>query len=490
IGYAGWGLGRFKDGHFSKITSERGLYDDYISQIVSDGKGWLWFGADHGIFKVREQELNRAMENPSVRVQSVHYGRSEDLPSLQANFDESPNSWRSRDGRLWLPMSTALAVVDPDKFHEDSEPPPVLLNRILLDDALIASYGDVMPVSTGIDLKNSQATLRLPPGHHRLEFDFTALSFSAPENVVFQYRLAGFDNRWIEAGTQRSAIYSRLAAGNYRFEVRGCNSDGVWNKTNAALSFSVAPFFWQTWWFRFATTGLFTLIVIAVVRYVSFRRLQSRIRMLEQQAALDKERARIARDIHDHLGGTLTQMTLQLELALRNGEKPEKAAGHVQQSLATARQAIQSLDETVWAVNPGNDTLPHLVNYIGEYAVGFLDSAGIRCRADLPEFLPAQSVSAETRHNLFLAVKEALNNVVRHASASEVRLRASVNNGSLQFTVEDNGHGFQPATNKNFAEGLHNMRQRMEEIGGQFEIESNAGAGTRISFVCPWRNEN
>jgi signal transduction histidine kinase len=229
------------------------------------------------------------------------------------------------------------------------------------------------------------------------------------------------------------------------------------------------------------------MILITLVRYISFRRLQSRIRLLEQQAALDRERARIARDLHDHLGGTLTQMTLQMELALRNGAKPEKIEGHVQKSLSAARQAIQSLDETVWAVNPGNDTLPHLVNYIGEYAVEFLNSAGIRCRADLPEQLPSQPVPADVRHNLFLAIKESLNNVVRHANASEVFLRAEIKNGSLKFSIADNGHGFNPAQNKLCADGLNNMRQRMTEIGGEFEIEST-DSGTKISFICPWQN--
>jgi len=488
IGYAGWGVGLLKNGQIARITSERGLFDDYVSQIISDGKGWLWFGADHGIFKVREAELSLAIGTPNARVQSIHYGRSEGLPSLQANFDESPNCWRSRDGCLWLPMSTALAVVDPRRFHENPEPSPVLLKRVLVDDAPVASYGGVMPVSGGIDLRNSPAPLRLPPGHRRLEFDFTALSFGAPENMVFQYRLKGFDDRWIEAGTQRNAIYSRLPAGNYQFEVRGRNSDGVWNQTDATLAFSVAPFFWQTWWFRLATVGLFTLGVIAAVRYVSFQRLQSKVRQLEQQAALDKERGRIARDIHDHLGGSLTQMTLQLELALRNRARPEKADHHVQRSLDTARQVIKSLDETVWAVNPGNDTLPHLIDYIGEYAVEFLDCAGIRCRLDLPDDLPGRPVAADARYHLFLAAKEALNNIVRHAEATEVRLRANVHNGSLVLVVEDNGRGVAPAAGNAGADGLRNMRQRMEEIGGRFELESNAGGGTRISFVWPWQN--
>jgi len=487
IGYAGWGLGRFKDGHFSKITADNGLADNYISQIVFDGSGWFWFGTDHGIFKVRAQELNLAMDNSSKRLQPIRYGRSDGLPSLQANFDEFPNSWRTRDGKLLMPMSSALAVVTPSQPNENSSPPPVLVNRVLVDDALVATYGGATPASARLDLQNPQLKLHLPPGHHRLEIDFAALNLSAPENVTIQYRLGGFDDRWIDAGKQRAVVYSQLAAGNYQFDLRARNGDGAWNEKNATLMFAVAPFLWQTWWFRFSMLGLFSVILIALVRYISFRRLQTKVRLLEQQASLDRERARIARDLHDHLGGTLTQMTLQMEMALRNGAKAEKIESHVQKSLSAARLAIQSLDETVWAVNPGNDTLPHLVNYIGEYAVDFLDSAGIRCRADLPEILPAQPVPADVRHNLFLAIKESLNNVVRHANASEVFLHAHVQNSSLKFSVADNGRGFDPAKNKLCADGLQNMRQRMRDIGGEFEIESTS-EGTKIFFICPWQN--
>lgn len=489
IGYAGWGLGRFEDGRFSKITADRGLADNYISQIADDGNGWMWFGSDRGIFKAREHELNPAMDNSSNRVQAIRYGRSEGLPSLQANFDEFPNSWRARDGKILLPMSSALAIVDPNQPREETAPPPVLATHVFVDDTEAAAYGGATPAAAKIDLQNPDLKLHLPPGHHRLEIDFAAVSLSSPENVVVQYRLHGFDDHWVDAGKLRAAIYPQLAAGNYQFDLRARNGDGNWNEKNSAIAFSVAPFFWQTGWFKFSMSAFAAIILIALVRYVSFRRLQSKIHLLEQQAALDRERARIARDLHDHLGGSLTQMTLQMELALRNGVRPEKIESHVQKSLSAARQAIQSLDETVWAVNPGNDTLPHLVNYIGEYAVEFLDNAGIRCRANLPERLPPQPVSADVRHNLFLAIKESLNNVVRHANATEVFLGAEIQNGTLKFSVADNGCGFDSAQNKSGADGLKNMRERMKEIGGEFQVESASG-GTKIFFICPWRNSN
>jgi len=320
--------------------------------------------------------------------------------------------------------------------------------------------------------------------HRRLEFAWTALNFSAPENVNFRYQMEGFDDHWVDGGTERSAGYSRLPAGNYRFKVQARNGDGEW-ADSPALPLLVSPFVWQTWWFRIATVLLFTGGVIAVVRYVSFRRLHSRLQALEQQAALDRERARIARDIHDDLGGSLTQVAMLSGLAQRDGSNAEKVGEYVQRISSTTHQVIRSLDEVVWAVNPRNDNLQDTFQYISQFAIQFLSAAGIKCRLELPERIPQQPVFAEIRHNLFLVVKETLNNIVRHAGASEVWLRAKVAGRSFHLVIEDNGQGFKAEPHDAFANGVRNIRQRMQEIGGSCEIESAPGKGTRVNLSFP-----
>ena len=175
------------------------------------------------------------------------------------------------------------------------------------------------------------------------------------------------------------------------------------------------------------------------MRYISFRRLRLKLQLLEQQAALDKERARIAKDLHDDLGTRLTKIVLLSGLAQRDRALPEKAVEHLRKLSTAARHVINALDETVWAVNPRNDTLAHLINYIGQFAVEFLKTAEIRCRIDLPERPPRCIVPAAARHNLFMAVKEALNNIVRHSNATEVNLRIAITPDWLEICVEDNG---------------------------------------------------
>jgi len=267
-------------------------------------------------------------EKRATRVRSIQFGKGDGLPSLQATFGDSPDALRSRDGRLWIPMRTALAVVDPQKGVENSVTPRAILNQVTLDDRRIAWYGGALPIGKSqsvLDLRATDTSLRLPPAHRRLVFEFSAPSFTTPENVQFRYRLEGLEDNWVDAGMRRLAEYSRLPAGNYVFRVIACNNEGVWDKTGSVLSLVVNPFFWQTLWFRIGGLSVFTLAVVAAVRIISFRRLHQRLQVLEQQEALHRERARIAKDIHDDVGANLTQIALLGELAQQDRGEPDKA---------------------------------------------------------------------------------------------------------------------------------------------------------------------
>ena len=491
IGYAGWSVGCLKDGHYTEIHSAQGLYDDYVSQIVADNHGWLWFGSNRGIFKVRVKDFEDLAAGNISRVRSVHYGRGVGLPSLQGTFGDAPDALRSRDGRLWIPMQTALVVADPAKLRENSEPPPTLLTRVLVDDRVVAEYSRILPLEENggrhiLELPAKNPRLHLPPGHRSIKFEFAAFDFNAPENIQFRHQLIGVEDDWVESGTVRTVTYPRLDNGNYKFQVTACNGDGDWNKTGAEISLSVAPFFWQTWWFRLAVVAAFTLSIVAVVRYVSFRRLHARLRLLEQQAALQRERARIAKDIHDDLGANLTQIAFLGELAHQDRSEPNLVGERIGKISATARQAVKSLDEIVWAVNPRNDTLSHLLDYAGQFAVDYLRTIGLRCRLDFPAEIPARELSTDLRHNLFLVIKEALHNIFKHANATEVWLRVVADETALEILIEDNGRGFTSAPDDALADGLRNMQQRMADIGGDFRVESRPGEGTKIILHLSW----
>ncbi|HEY1107635.1 MAG TPA: triple tyrosine motif-containing protein, partial [Opitutaceae bacterium] len=475
LAYEQGGIGRLKAGKFNRFTAAHGLADDNLRQILSDGEGWLWFVSVQRLFKIRQAELDRAAEGESTPLQPVYYGEDH---GVRLTLGRSVGAVRTRDGLLWVPLATSLAIADPRLPQAPLGPPPVFITRAVVDDRVVSTYRN------GWQLPTAATVLRLAPDHRRIEIDFTAVSFSAPRQARFQYRLEGFDEEWSEPGMERKATYGRLPAGSYRFQVKASNSDGLWNESGAALAWVVEPFLWDRWWFRALAVALFAGAIFGATRYVSFRRLRTRLRAAEQAAALEQERTRIARDIHDDLGSRLTRIMMLSRLAARETNAPEATSGQVREISETAQQLMRSLDETVWAVNPRNDELPHLIDYMSHYAVKFLRTAGIECRLDLPEDPPAVHVSAEVRHHVYLAVKEALNNIVRHAQASEVRFEAAFASGTLRVAITDNGVGLasaaQAATAERTGNGLANMAQRLGQAGGTFAISGAPGGGTRV----------
>ena len=324
--------------------------------------------------------------------------------------------------------------------------------------------------------------LRLPPGQRRVEFAFTALTFTKPESTGFKYRLRGLDADWVEAGTRRVATYAQLPPGHYHFEVTACHSDGVWNETGATLDLTAEPYWWETAWFRVAaplsTAGLLAGGIIVGLR----RRHRRQIERLKMLQATDRERARIAQDLHDDLGAGLTEIGLLGDLAAANVPDVPQTAHQISQR---ARELVTALDEIVWAVNPRHDDPPALVAYFCRFAQDFLRTAGLACRLDVVEPLPAGVLRTETRHQLFLAFKAALNNIVQHARASEVCLRIAIGGGQLVISLADNGRGFTGAPPTGSPDGLQGMRERLTRLGGQCEIQSVPGKGVQVTFSLP-----
>ncbi|MCL4790152.1 MAG: FG-GAP repeat protein, partial [Verrucomicrobia bacterium] len=243
------------------------------------------------------------------------------------------------------------------------------------------------------------------------------------------------------------------------------------------------PPWWRTGWFLGGGVVLLLAAGLWMVRQVELRRVRRQMQALERERDLELERIRIAQDIHDQLGATLTSIALLGDLVSRKLAQPEQAAeavAHVRRIGDSAREAAQSLDEIVWAADPRRDSMEGLVNYLSTYVAEFLAPTAIRCRVDLPQTLPALPVRGEVRHALYLFVKEALHNVVKHAAATEVRLSLKVEPACLHLAVADDGRGFVTGQIGPGGNGLLNMRQRIEKLGGQFALTTAVGAGTRL----------
>lgn len=472
------GLLRLRDGKFTRVTSNEGLPDNVICQIVSDDAGNLWLGSHQGIFRMAKSAFERLARGETNSIPFTEFGRSDGLPSLECSGGYQPAAWRSHEGRLWFTTVKGAVSVQPHEIRPNRLPPPVAIEEILVDGRDL----DAAAAASGAKYNRNKASLEVSPGKHQFEFRYTGLSLVSSDRVEFRYRLDAADAGWVDAGKRRSVQYNLLPAGNYRFQVIACNSDGVWNEKGAVLNVIIPPHFYETWWFR-TVVALAALVAVGLtIRNISLRRLRWKMQQLERQHAVERERTRIARDIHDDLGASLNLIAVLGDLA-----KKEKTDERIEKMSATARQAVTSLDEIVWAVNPRNDTLAHLVDYAGQYATGYLRSAGIRCLLDVPEQLPPFEVSAEVRHNLFLIIKEGLQNIVKHSQATEVWLRVNTNETALHVVIEDNGRGFARAEGNSWADGLRNMRERAAEIGGECRVETRVGAGTTLVIDLPWR---
>ncbi len=272
----------------------------------------------------------------------------------------------------------------------------------------------------------------------------------------------------------------------FRLMHRGFGEGWEFSEMMVATSFEdlLMPHFWQGGWFIGLTMAGLLMTVALSVRLAERRRALRRIRLLEQESAVAAERARIARDIHDEVGASLTKIAKLTELMDWNGNATEGQAGFTRNIAETARETIRAMDEIVWAINPKNDTLKELADYLVYCAQDFLRPAEIACDLDVPLEVPGIPLTAEVRHNVFMVVKEALNNAVKHAAPKRIKLSLDLNTqGQLSISVTDDGRGFDPAAAAQDGNGLENMRRRIRDIGGELKIVSAPNEGTTVTLL-------
>lgn len=392
----------------------------------------------------------------------VTYGTADGMVIDETNGGQ-PAGWRTADGKLWFPTIKGLVSIDP--VSATVPPPPVFVERAIVNGASVAPG----------------AMNGLGPGQADAEIHYTAVDLGAAEKTRFRYRLDGYDPDWIEAGTRRVAYYTRIPPGRYRFEVVATDSDGAWSGAPRVIALSVTPFWWQRREVQGAALVLLLLITGYLVRLVSLRRARARLAELERERereqAVERERSRIARDLHDDLGSRLAQIALIAE--------DPQASRPSDQISGVAREAMQTMDELVWTVNARNDTVGSFAEFAAEFAEEHLRLAGVRYRLQFQPDLDGRRLAADTRRHLYLAFKEAINNVVKHAAASEVHVGLAVDAGMLVLDVTDNGRGLPPGQQGGTGNGLRNMRERMDAVGGTLAMESPGGAGTRLVFRAP-----
>lgn len=495
------GLNRYQNGRNIQFTARHGLWDEEIISLVEDDEGCFWIGSRRQLFRVKLNELDAVASGFSQIVHSYPFETVDGFPAGEINGTKSyPSALKSSDGRLWFCTTKGLLVIEPKLAARHGGPPSVVIEQLRANGQIF--FGSEPPDSSiaGLDQREVNPQLRLDPGRVRavdptevfqlpagsgtvLEFHYTACAFVSAAKARFKYRLEGYEDTWHDAGTRRVAYYTNLRPRHYTFRVLGCNNHNVWSEAGAAFPFYLEPYYYQTWWFFALCAGGGMLLIYGVIA-LRMNHLR-RISQLERQVALEEQRNRIARDIHDELGLSLSQIA---RLADSNGRSkgpaasPEPGAPRIAE---LAEAAVNSIEEIVWANNSRYDTLEDLVAFLREQAARSVADTSIQAHFDFPNEVPSRAVSGLFRRHIVAVLKEALHNVLKHASAREVQVRLALAGEALELEVTDDGRGLTPDANSRLGNGLINMRTRLAEIGGTVDVQSRLPSGVRVFARTP-----
>lgn len=492
----------FRDEKFSAFTNENFVKGYWISDIIADKKNRLWVATPtRGLLKIE----NLADGNPQVRV----FTNADGLSSLSGQFltDDSEGNiylttasgldvvdpetekiktftiaevnsgfgngvaFRARSGELWFGAHRGISRFKPQKTV--SRPPsPVYISGVRVS-------GEAQPISSIGETEISDLTL--DSDRRQIQIDFFGLSLATGEILRYQYKLENSGDEWSAPDQQRTVNYPNVPPGSYRFLVRAVNSDGAASENPAVVSFTVLRPVWQRWWFLLIFSLIAAAIIYSIYRY-----------RIAQIIKLERVRTRIATDLHDDIGSSLSKIAILSEVVRqKNGANGNDKNEPLEIIANTSREMVDSMSDIVWAINPERDHLSDLIQRMRRFAEELLDAQDMDYRFILPENMKDISVGADLRRDAYLIFKECINNVAKHSGAAETEIKINYDSDILTIEIKDDGDGFDVAEKLNGKQtgfggnGLPNMKKRVTNLGGEFQIESEIGKGTRTFIRIP-----
>jgi signal transduction histidine kinase len=436
---------------FVTYSTAQGLSSNDVKAITEDLSGNIYVATGRGVDRIRP--------TPQGIMVTRHYTNADGLAA-----GELASAYRDRSGTLWFVTTLGISRLTP---VPDRPPvaPPVLVTGLQIGTAA-RSVADVGQAEI--------QGLRIHPGQGPLRIDFVGLSFAPGETLRYQYQLSVVDREWSAPTDQRTVVYGRLAAGKYHFQVRAVNSEGMVSSVPASVAFTMLPPVWQTWWF----------ILSAAVSTVGLGYAAHRYRV-RQLLAVERVRMRIATDLHDDIGASLSQISILSDLVRQrlNTSDPHVARPLAEIALVSS-EVVASLSDIVWAINPRHDRLSDLAARMRRFAFDVLGARGIEVHFQADGQHVRMRTNSDFRRQVYLIFKEAVNNSVRHACCTRADVDLQVGHGRLQFRLSDNGAGFDPSSQGN-GNGLANMRRRAADLGGHLAVRSELGRGTDLTVNVP-----
>lgn len=490
LGTYGGGLNRLRHGRIAHITTKHGLFDDFVSRIIAGADDTFWLLGNRGIFQVSRGALNEVADGQRPVVHCVVYDKADGMDPSEGQGGLQPAGWRARDGRLYFPTIRGTAIVDPRLASK--LPPPVVIERVVLDSAE----------------REPHQPLEVPPGGGNLEIHYTGLSLGKAEQVRFSYQMGGQAETWQDVGTRRTVYFPQLQPGTYRFSVRALSPDGVWSAQPASLQISVKPYFWQTLWFRLLLLaglgGLAALVYRQRVAFYQRRAARQEAFARELINSQERERQRIAAELHDGLGQSLVIIKRRSQLCLDEDEDHEAMREQVEEIREASVQALEEVRAMIFDLRPRQLDELGLTRALADLLARVAGVNGWQLTKQLDRV--DGLLTPESENNLYRIVQEGLNNISKHAAATQVSVALLRQAAGVELTIADNGRGFSmadwglrvadsgmpsnlpsPISNPPLSGfGLRGMRERVHLLRGQFSIESAPGKGTTVCIKVPY----
>ncbi len=465
VGTNGGGLVRLdrSTGRFMRIGLAQGLPNQVVYSLVPDTMGGIWMGTNNGL--ARYDVRNGAF---------LTFTQADGLAGNEFN---RYGGVRADDGRLFFSGVDGVTSFRPEDVLSVGSPTPTRITGLMLADVPVRSGRFILPGKDGPLLPvpiGRMKRIELPYDQRMITFSFACMDHTAPAKNRFRFRLEGFNTAWIDNGISHEATFTNLDPGTYTFRVQGRNSAGVWDEQGASIELVITPPWWGTWWFRGGLFAVFGGLIYGVYRY-----------RLAEALRLANVRDRIARDLHDEIGSTLSSVALFSEVARRDGDEQKRNAMLERIGESTSRM-VESMNDIVWAVNSRNDDLLHVTQRMREFASRVAEARGFDTVFDFPDLEGRNPLSMVQRKNLFLIFKEAVSNAAKYSECKRLRVSMHLVGGRVELQVHDDGVGLHSGGTlgqRGGGNGLGNMQVRAKEINGDVSVVSAPGEGTTVKLT-------
>lgn len=478
IGTAGGGLSRFVREKLSTITTAEGLINDVVGQVIEDESGDIWVGTNYGIARLNRNELNDFAEGKIPFVRPMAFTAAEGLPSDECGGGFQPACVRDTAGRLWFVTVRGVVMVDPKNIALSSKPPVMHLQQVIVD-------GAEMVLSTN----RGGPYLEVPPGRSTLEIGFTGIDHSAPERLTYAYKLEGYDADWVNANKRRSAFYTKLPPGEYWFKARAGNNQGLWSETSPPLIVVVEPQWWQSTWFAISAICVLLAGLVGAGRYRQVKELREKQkreefarRLIESQ---ERERQRVSRELHDSLGQSLLVIKNRAFVAMQEGTCPPDLKAQLSEICEASGDAVQEVRQISQALRPPQLERLGLTRTIEGLVKQLSELGDYEVESSIRSIDNCFSVSDQI--HFLRIVQECLNNIIKHSKASVIKLSIERELRRVEFSISDDGCGFDLAERKRRGDGLGMtvIAERVNILKGELEVDSAVAEGTRIRVKIP-----